>query len=186
MPKIVARKEDWIKLGYQLFTEEGEHGIVIDNMSKKLTCNRSSFYWHFKTKKAFIAEVIGHWVEKETQNIIRAIDKEKSAKERFRALIMLSFKQNPYLDFVFYLKKYALSDEVAKKAIYTIDGLRKNYVFSLLVELGYSPEEAKIKTSLFYKYLIGYHETIRYRKQTDNYIEEILVEIKYFIPLHFK
>ena len=185
MPKIVARKGDWIKLGYQLFTEEGEHGIVIDTISKKLNCNRSSFYWHFKTKKAFIAEIIDFWVEKETQTIIQLINKEKSAIVRFKTLVLLSFKQNPFLDFVFYLKKYALKDEAARKAIVEIDGLRKERVYSLLVELGHSEKEAIMKTSLFYKYLIGYHEMIRYKKQREAYFEKVIEELKYFIQLDY-
>lgn len=183
MPKIVARKEDWIVLGYELFTAQGKHGIVIDSIAKKLACNRSSFYWHFKTKKAFISEIVDYWVGLETKNIIQLIDKKKSAKEKFHTLIVLSFKKNPYLDFVFYVKKYALENEEVQVAIRGIDDSRKECVYSILTELGFSNKEAIIKISLFYKFLIGYHETIRYRKQSKNYVEEVMEEMKHFIQL---
>ena len=54
MPKIIAKKEDWINLGYRLFAEQGVSGINVENMAKILKVNKSSFYWHFKTKKEFI------------------------------------------------------------------------------------------------------------------------------------
>ena len=53
MPKIIAKKEDWIILGYKLFSKKGISGIVVEKMALKLSVNKSSFYWHFKTKKDF-------------------------------------------------------------------------------------------------------------------------------------
>ena len=51
MPKIIAKKQDWVDLGYRLFSEQGISGIVIEKMSEKLKVNKSSFYLYFKTKK---------------------------------------------------------------------------------------------------------------------------------------
>jgi len=184
MPKIVAKKEDWIHLGYQLFTEHGKKGVIIDKMAKKLNCNRSSFYWHFKTKKAFINELVNYWVNIETQNIIHAIDKKKSAKEKFITLVTLSFAKNHHLDFVFYLKKYAQSNKKIRMAIRNIDKRRKDYAYSIMIEMGLSPEEAIIKTSILYKYLIGYHETMRYAPQNKNYVAEVLNEISHILPIN--
>ena len=57
MPKIIATKEDWINLGYKTFSEEGEKGIIVEKMAIKLKVNKSSFYWHFKTRKHFISDL---------------------------------------------------------------------------------------------------------------------------------
>ena len=45
MPKIIAKKEDWIILGYKLFSEQGINGLVVEKMAQKLNVNKSSFYW---------------------------------------------------------------------------------------------------------------------------------------------
>ena len=66
MPKIIAKKEDWITLGYQLFSEKGISGIVVEKMAQKLKVNKSSFYWHFKTKKDFFNEIISFWISADT------------------------------------------------------------------------------------------------------------------------
>ena len=41
MPKIIAKKEDWILLGYKLFSEMGMNGIIVEKMALKLKVNKS-------------------------------------------------------------------------------------------------------------------------------------------------
>ncbi|MEE9439081.1 MAG: TetR/AcrR family transcriptional regulator, partial [Saprospiraceae bacterium] len=99
MPKIVAQKKDWIKLGHTLFSEVGVSGIIIEKLSRKLKCNKSSFYWHFKTKKEFIDQIIALWIENETEQIIRLTNNEKSNSKKFKTLIELVYKKMPNQDF---------------------------------------------------------------------------------------
>ncbi|WP_103070414.1 TetR/AcrR family transcriptional regulator [Aquimarina sediminis] len=181
MPKIVAQKTDWIKLGYTLFAEQGISGIVVEKMAKKLNCNKSSFYWHFKTKKVFINEIIDFWVLSDTEQIITLINTEKTAKQKFETLVALSFVKDPYLDFIFYLKRYAQKEKTIQNIIDKIDHQRIEFVADLLQEMEFSKEEAKVKSTLFYKYLIGYHEMIRYKQQSKSYVKEVLAEINHFI-----
>lgn len=181
MPKIIAKKEDWILLGYTLFSEKGINGLVVEKMALKLKVNKSSFYWHFKTKKDFLNEIISFWVSTDTNSIITMVESKPIGKEKFNGLIALAFKKEPYLDFIFFLKRYALKDTEIQTLIDSIDNQRIAYTKSILIEMGFSENEAFIKATLFYKYLIGYHEMIRYKKQSKNYIEEVKIELNQFI-----
>ena len=111
MPKIIATKQDWIILGYEQFSENGIKGIVVEKMASILAVNKSSFYWHFKTKTDFVNEIIDQWVESDTNGIISNISNDLSGKEKFDKLVMISFKKEPYLDFIFFLKRYALKNK---------------------------------------------------------------------------
>jgi len=181
MPKIIAKKEDWIQLGYQLFSEKGINGIVVEKMALTLNVNKSSFYWHFKTKKDFLNEIISFWVSTDTNSIITMVESKPLGSEKFNALIALAFKKEPYLDFIFFLKRHARKDKKIQLLIDQIDGQRIDYTKSILVEMGFSANDAAIKATLFYKYLIGYHEMIRYKKQPENYIKEVKKELNQFI-----
>ncbi len=181
MPKIIAKKEDWIFIGYKLFSENGISGIVVEKMAKKLRVNKSSFYWHFKTKKEFILELVDYWVVTETEQIIKSSSNKSSTEQKIEALILTTYKKMPYLDFIFYLKRYAQKDKKIQTIIDRIDNQRIEYVESLLQELNYSKKEAKIKASILYKHLIGYHEMIRYKKQNNNYVQEVIKELSQFI-----
>ena len=181
MPKIIAKYEDWINLGYQLFSEQGIAGIVVEKMAKTLKVNKSSFYWHFKTKKEFINQLVMFWKEKETDRIISLTNNKKSGLEKFKALIPLIYKQDPFLDFVFYLKRYSRKEKEIQKVMDDIEKQRIDYACNLIQDMGYSKQEAKLKASSLHKHFIGYHEFIRYKEQSINYVEEVELEIKQFI-----
>ncbi len=183
MPKIVAEKTAWIKLGFELFARHGAVGIVVDKMAGTLKCNRSSFYWHFKSKKEFINEIISYWTEADTEQIIVMTEKAGSPKQKFKNLVEVVFKKDPYMDFVFHIKRYATRENEIQRIIDEIDQRRINYVSSILVDLGYSERESDIKARLFYKYLIGYHEMLRYKPQTTNYVKEVCKELRQFISI---
>ncbi|WP_036153019.1 TetR/AcrR family transcriptional regulator [Maribacter forsetii] len=181
MPKIIAKKQDWINLGFKLFSEKGISGVIIEKMAKKLNVNKSSFYWHFKTKKEFIQQLIEFWISNETEQIIYLTNNEKSAVQKFKTLIKLSYKKMPQQDFIFYLKRYAEKEKKTKFIIEKIDSQRIEFVNRLLREMGYSEHDANIKSSLLYKHLIGYHEMIRYEKQSTNYQMIVKQELNQFI-----
>jgi AcrR family transcriptional regulator len=150
-------------------------------MSEKLKCNKSSFYWHFKTKKEFIYQLAVFWMENETKAIISLTNEEASASQKLNKLIEVTYKKMPFLDFIFYLKRYALKEKRVSKIIDEVDRLRIDYVYSLLIEIGYSKNNAKIKSSLLYKHLIGCHEMMRYKEQDESYMTDIKQEISHII-----
>lgn len=181
MPKIIAKKEDWINLGYKLFSEEGDSGIIVEKMAKELKVNKSSFYWHFKTKKNFIDHLITYWINHQTVQIINLTASVKEVSNKFKTFIALIYKQDPFLDFTFYLKKYARKEKKIQLIFYRIDNQSIAYANKLLQEMGYSEEDADIKAKLLHKHFIGYHETIRYKKQNMNYQHEVKLELNQFI-----
>lgn len=181
MPKIVAKYEDWINLGYRLFSEQGVAGIVVEKMAKTLKVNKSSFYWHFKTRKEFINQLVMFWKEKETDRIISLTNDKKPGLEKFKAHIPLIYKQDPFLDFVFYLKRYAREEKEIQKVIDNIDRQRIDYATNILQDMGYPKQEAKITASALHKHFIGYHEVIRYKEQSIDYVEEVELELQQFI-----
>ncbi len=184
MPKIVASKQDWIKLGYKLFSETGVAGLNVDKMSRLLKCNKSSFYWHFKTKKDFVDKLIEFWINIDTTKIISEVNEQEFSKDKLLKLIKSAFKKDSNLDFIFYLKKYSRENKHVLKIVEQIDRERMTFVSNLLMEIGYSKQEATLKASIFYKYLIGYHEMIRYKKQKNDYLSEVLLELNQFITLN--
>lgn len=181
MPKIVAKKKDWIKLGFKLFSQKGISGIIIEKMALKLNVNKSSFYWHFKTKKDFINAIMEYWVYNDTQKIISKVEKCINPRDKFNKLIELAFKKDPHLDFMFHLKRYSQTNKHIFEITNSIEIQRINYVKEILINMKFSKEAAEIKANLFYKYLIGYHEMIRYTKQNKEYIREVKMEINQFI-----
>ena len=183
MPKIVCSKEDWIKLGYGLFALKGEDGLVVEQMAAKLKCNKSSFYWHFKNKSKFIDEIVAYWIRQETQSVIDHVEAQKSTTEKYEAFLKICFQHDPHLEFIFYLKRYAIKNKKYQEVIDEIDIKRLDFTASLLVGLGHQKSKAKVMASVFYKYLIGYHEMNRNRMPNKNYLKEVKKELSYLMEM---
>ena len=184
MPKLLVKKEDWVILGYQLFTEQGASAIVIEKMAKKLKCNKSSFYWHFSTKQAFITALVEYWVAKETEQIITQLEQYESPREQLEAFLAIAFDNGPYLEFVFFLKRYARKHPAVQHSIDQVDARRLAFTAGLFEQaLGYSKAEASLKASIFYKYLIGYHEMLRNKAVSPHYLQEVKEELQHFLKL---
>ena len=158
MPKIVARKKDWLKLGYVLFSREGIKGIVVERIAAKLKCNKSSFYWHFESKEKFMQALVDYWVQSETIQIMASVDEERTPQARYDKFLRLVFQPDPYVDFIFFLKRYARHNETMQNAIEEVDERRIAFTTKIFIQLGDSAADASIKANAFYKYLIGFHE----------------------------
>jgi len=184
MPKLVAKREDWIQLGYVLFAEKGITGIIVENMAKKLNVNKSSFYWHFNTKKEFVSEIIQFWIKTETEQVIQLTEKAETHEERLNRFLTIAFKNDPYLEFIFFLKRYAIKDKTIQQVIDEVDNRRLSFTSTLFQEtMGYTQAEATTKARIFYHYLIGYHEMIKNKKQSKNYLNEVKEDLKHFLKL---
>jgi AcrR family transcriptional regulator len=183
MPKIVCSKEDWIALGYSRFSQRGIDGLVVEQMAKKLKCNKSSFYWHFKNKAKFLDKIVAYWIQQETQSVIDYVEARKTPTEKYQAFLEICFQHDPYLEFIFYLKRYAVKSKKHQQIIDEIDQRRLDYTASLFHGLGATKSKAKTMASVFYKYLIGYHEMHRYRKPTKHHLKLVKKELSLLIQI---
>lgn len=183
MPKIVATKDQWIKLGCELFSEAGIIGLNVEVMSKRLKCNRSSFYWHFKSKDDFVDNLVDFWKILYTNKVIIEVNKEKDPHEKLFKLIDITLKEDSNLDFIFYMKKYGKKNKRIKKVVDQIDSKRIDFGTELLMEIGYSKKDALFRTVIISKYLIGHHEMMKYKKRPKEYLVNAKNEIKYILNL---
>ena len=186
MPKVVATKEQWIEMGYELFSKEGITGLNVEVMSKRLKCNRSSFYWHFNSKDDFVDNLVDFWKNVYTTEVIVEVNKEKEPHKKLDKLIDIVLQKDSNLDFIFYLKKYGEKNKRIKEVVDQIDSSRIDFGIALLIELGYSKEDALFKTVILYKYLIGHHEMMKYKRRPKNYLVKERNEVKYILDLKYK
>lgn len=183
MPKIVAKKEEWVKIGFLRFSQAGLAGINVEKMARQMKCNKSSFYWHFKTKKNFVDEVIRYWIALETDNIITATEAEPTAMGKFMRLIELTFAEDPYIDFNFYLKKLAQTRKDVLAIVCQVDDKRVAYVWDLFRGMGVPENLCATNAALFYKYLIGYHEVNKYQKRPAHYLQHVKADLEHFLNI---
>ncbi|MEM1123532.1 MAG: hypothetical protein AAGJ18_24045, partial [Bacteroidota bacterium] len=84
---------------------------------------------------------------------------------------------------IFFLKRYAQKNKEVQRIIDQVDARRLAFTAQLLEENGYSKKEATVKARIFYNYLIGYHEMLRNKKQSKDYLSEVKNDLQHFLGL---
>jgi AcrR family transcriptional regulator len=181
MPKKIANKQDWILKGYEAFAYNGEVGIVVEKIARSLKCNKSSFYWHFKTRQEFINNIIDYWKDKETEVILNIVSTARTPNAQFDKLIELSFKKSLSADFAFFLKQYANKNPQLLYELELIERKRIDFVTLLISDFGIEKEQARVKASILNRYMTGYHDSLRCRGQRPDYIHQVKMEIRHFL-----
>ncbi len=172
MPATKVEKQKWLKLGIKRFSISGIQGINVEQMSKTLNCNKSSFYWHFKSKNKFLNEVIQYWFENSVNPIAKELNKEHTANERFEKFITLSFKDKSRKDLMYHLRKLSQTDTKINEILNNLTSKRLTYISLLIQDLGYNKKEAKVKSEILLNFYIGWYETNKY--ETSNSYKDIM------------
>ncbi|WP_298264881.1 TetR/AcrR family transcriptional regulator [uncultured Lutibacter sp.] len=180
MPALKIEKTKWLKLGIEYFSIIGKQGINVEQMAKKLNCNKSSFYHHFKTKKNFLNEIIQYWYNKSMEPIITEIDSIRDPKLRFERFLILGFRDKSRKDLMFYLRKESETNSNLKQLLNEFKKTRIIYGSQLIQKLGYSESEAIQKAETLYLFYIGWYE-INKSSNNDKDIDDGIDLIKTFI-----
>lgn len=84
------KQTDWIAAGFRALTTKGPQALKAEPLARDLGTTKGSFYWHFKDVPAFQEQMLSHWEEKATQNIIVALDPIPTPAAKLRALSQLA------------------------------------------------------------------------------------------------
>ncbi|MCR2804033.1 TetR/AcrR family transcriptional regulator [Paenibacillus soyae] len=178
MPKIIVTEEQWIELGMELFAAGGAEALVIESMAQKLACSKSSFYWYFSNRQAFIRRIVERWRERTTHQVIAASEQPIRAEEKVAALLMQMFSVTRKGDFLFYLRKLAGVDPAYREKLDEVEQARMDYARSLFMQLGMDNEEAGGKAWLLYHYYLGWYERHKLLLVTDEDVQHHMESIR--------
>jgi AcrR family transcriptional regulator len=164
MPKKIASKEDWLKLGEELFGHGGKEALVVEQMSASLNVSKTSFYWHFKNKENFTKAVVEYWRKTRTYDFIEIANRELEPIDKLKSLIKLCFSSTPTGDFSYYLRKLSKKDAKYRKIIQEIELERICYVESLFQQCAVEPDKCQLMADIFYNYFVGWQERNKYEQ----------------------
>ena len=151
-PAKLSRSE-WLSASLDALLHEGVEGIHIEPLAKSLDVTKGSFYWHFKDRQALLKSVIEHWTTRMIRSVREGEEKAGSARERLLQ-IMEDITRDNRTRYEAAMRMWAASDEGAAKAVRRVDQSRIRLHFGLFREMGFSPEQAEIRSRMmvFYEY----------------------------------
>jgi AcrR family transcriptional regulator len=143
----------WVDFAVTTLAREGFDVLKADVLARKLGVSRGSFYWHFSDLAAFHARVIEHWRQTTTEAIIVDIERHESRESRLDALLRRAFAHGAALEVR--MRAWADVNPGAARAVADVDRRRREYLESLLVDVGIVRPLAAARAQLLYWTYLG-------------------------------
>ncbi len=128
----MARKSrsDWLDDGLLVLAEQGEIGLVIDNLTKRLGVTKGSFYHHFRSREDYSIALLQHWEQQMTQQVIELNQEKNTPAQKAGNLTQLTTRlENRELEVA--IRAWALRDPMAHEFQLRVDASRRAYTIEL-------------------------------------------------------
>lgn len=130
-------REVWLEKALDVLRLEGNAGLQIENITKRLGVTKGSFYWHFKDKNDFRRSILDYWDQVYTKRVVAKIEATGgTAKEKLRTVMDMVSRDNlsGYDEFI---DGWASHEPEIATRVQKVYDYRFQYTRSLLAEMGF-------------------------------------------------
>ena len=150
-------REKWLESALELMAKEGRARLRVERLANELGVTRGSFYWHFKNRDDFVAQLVDYWSEWSTQQAINALSNiNANASDRLLALMEYVTKHG-LSKYDMIMRSWALHEPKVAKVVKKVDERRLEFVRSMFAEIGFAGDELEMRAQLF----AGFHSVER-------------------------
>jgi AcrR family transcriptional regulator len=148
-------KNDWLQEGLAILNTEDFAGITIDNLCRRLSITKGSFYHHFKNFDNYIEELMNFWMKENTLELIR-LTNLSTPKNKIKKLHELAKTVDHKAELR--IRAWGFSHPLIKEHVQKVDLLRLEYLISLNLSSGHDPDSAKYLAMVDYSTLVGFQQ----------------------------
>ncbi len=163
----------WFVAALKTLGREGVVGVGVENVARSMGVTKGSFYWHFKDTREFIGRLLEHW-ETELTDKIDAHLSHLRGKPAEQLLALLDFiAENETNRYDTSMRAWALHDERVATVVRRVDQKRLAYVRDLFLKMGFSAEQAGMRSRMSYYYVVGEHTALAEERTLESRLEDI-------------
>ena len=146
-------RSEWLRHGLRTLASDGPGALKIGPMASKLNVSRGSFYWHFRDLEDFRGQLLQHWQETSTDNVIEDLDARPGDPDRLKELMRSAFSGQRRIDRA--IRSWAAHDKSVASVVASVDARRITRIAGLLVEAGVEGERAVHRAAFLYWAYLG-------------------------------
>ena len=146
-------REDWLEHALEVLRENGITGLRVEPLARSLGVTTGSFYWHFKDRQDLLHSVLDHWARMMAEQASAHIKTDDPEADLERLLKELATQGTNRHEIA--VRNWAAFDDYALGVIKRVDECRLNYCMDLFQRLGFSEEQAAIRSRMLIYYQIG-------------------------------
>ncbi len=146
-------KKQWFIVGLDVLEKEGFTRITIDNLCGLLQITKGAFYHHFKNIDGYIDSLMKYWLELNTFEFIREVDKLQDAKQQLQKLADMAAYASIRNESV--IRAWGYSNPIVRNYVLQADTIRLEYAAKLIEASGLNTKQAMDMAVIQYSMLIG-------------------------------
>ena len=152
---MLKTKADWIKVGFEVLTEEGINGVKVETMARKLGVTKGSFYGYFPNRNTFLLAMLEDWKRRHNTEIINRIKifNESPYETLQKLLYVVDDMKYDALELSIY--SWAAHDPAAKEAVSKVVNDRLKWITAVFLEGGFSKDEAEKRAHIVHHFMAG-------------------------------
>ncbi len=136
----------------ELFSREGDKGVQIEKLARKIGVAKAGFYWHFRDRADLLEHMLAYWAREFTEVVTdnREILNLPPA-QRLLAIMQMVDEYN-LTRFDVHFRAWAKNDPAAARSVREVIRVRVDTVRGLFSELGFEGEDLEVRAHLFVCY----------------------------------
>jgi AcrR family transcriptional regulator len=151
-------ERDWIAAAREMLIEGGIGAVQINPLAGRLGVTRGGFYWRFKNRQDLLDQLLLDWENSNARHFLDRLAEPGTPHERMERLIDLWMEErqfDPRLEAA--IRQWALIDQAVSQRVRNVDLGRIKAIANLLLEAGYSTNEAEARARITYFHQVGYY-----------------------------
>ena len=148
-------RDDWLVLGLAQLSAHGPDGLRIEPLCAAAARTRGSFYHHFDDHDDFIAALLDHWREWNTDGVIEMVELEAEISGKRGRLNAVAAGLDQRMEVA--IRRFAAANPQAIEVVAEVDATRIDYLARLNEDdLGIAASRARTLAEIEYAAFIGF------------------------------
>ncbi len=147
-------RDDWISAAWDMLGENGLDGVRVEPLARRLGVTKGSFYWHFKDRQQLMEALLDRWFSIWDDQMLPDMEEAANPADRIWALFESVLGRLTRGQTVS-LRMMSHSDADVARRIDERDAQRLSFLTSQLVEIGFAPDEARVRGQVYQTIMTG-------------------------------
>ena len=147
-------RDDWISAAWDMLGENGLDGVRVEPLARRLGVTKGSFYWHFKDRQQLMEALLDRWFSIWDEQMLPDMEEAANPADRIWALFESVLGRLTRGQTVS-LRMMSHSDADVARRIDERDAQRLSFLTSQLVEIGFAPDEARVRGQVYQTIMTG-------------------------------
>ncbi|MBX7434238.1 TetR/AcrR family transcriptional regulator [Mycobacterium sp. Y57] len=154
----VASRESFFDTGLDVLSDLGYGGLKLAEVCQRLGVTSGSFYHYFASWSVYTNELVAHWYEGLTVNVVEAVQAEPDPRKRIDSLIHAGLLLPHGAEAA--IRVWSAIDPEVRAVQAEVDRQRHDAMYQCALEILATPRQAELFAAWAVYLLVGYEQTL--------------------------